>query len=553
MNYVDRPTFMEGQLLSAAELELTVTYAREALEDHERYAHTNGIVDGMALQTIPAGASPGTPVAIVVTPGFAVDEQGRQIEIVTQMGLPADNIRSLPTNPYPAFVWLTESSLMPVGASDPCQTVIERVRETVHVGVFPDAATAQGQAPGAIPLGDVAWDAAQQSFVPNTDTDAAHDTRRRAGVRASEVVAPEHRVVVHAEDKAPADFQVEGTIEVTAAQDGTTPAIDIADGGALEFSPAGAPAGAAPVAIGCILTGTTGNELVVDLGNTDPQSEFVIQKHGAGGLGTGTPVATIDATGTLGVSTVNSTTVNAASNVTVGSGNTTLSMQSVAPSGDVGLSAPGSLPIAFGAGLNDAAVFVAGANPVAAIDAHTITTKEKSVAIGTIDTSAGTAGVATTAGDPLVLGTASTASNDVVIAPGMAQFLRFTSAGELINMLAGAIDITPSWEQSGTASLVRLGPIAIAYGTTTLTQHPISAAAAAISFPKPFANPPAFFVSAFKNGTNTVTAVPTSVDVNGANYRILLFTAGSMSAGSNPQWSDAQVHVNVSWIAFGTM
>jgi len=31
MNYVDRPNFMEGQLLSAAELELTVTYAREAL------------------------------------------------------------------------------------------------------------------------------------------------------------------------------------------------------------------------------------------------------------------------------------------------------------------------------------------------------------------------------------------------------------------------------------------------------------------------------------------------------------------------------------------
>ena len=85
MNYVDRPAFAEGQVLSARELELVVEYARSALEQHDRYAHTSGVVDGMVLQTQPASGGPGTPVAIVVSPGLAVDQQYRQIEIVTQM------------------------------------------------------------------------------------------------------------------------------------------------------------------------------------------------------------------------------------------------------------------------------------------------------------------------------------------------------------------------------------------------------------------------------------------------------------------------------------
>ncbi len=549
MNYVDRPNFMEGQLLSAAELELTVTYARDALEDHDRFAHTLGIVDGMLLQTIPAGAGANTPVAIVVTPGFAVDGQYRQIEIATQMALPSDAIAGLPSNPYPAFVWITEDPLVPAAAADPCQTVIDRVRETVHAGVFPDAATAQTQAPGAVCLGNVAWDAAQHSFVPNTDTDPAHDTRQRAGVRASEIVAPEHRVIVHAEDSAATDFDVKGTARVTAAGDGTPPAIEIADGGVLEFFAAGSPT-ATPISMGCIATGSTNNELALDLGNTDPKSAFVVEKHGTGGLGSGTPVATIDATGTLTIATVDAGNLNAGSNLTVGSAGNALSIQSVPPSGAMGLSSQGSIPIAFGSTAGDAAVFLAGANPAATVDAHAFTANEKSVAVGTIDANSGTAGIATTAGDALVLGAA---NNDVIVAPAMTPFLRFTAGGELLNMPAGAIDVTPSWKNSGSAYVVRLGPIAFVYGTIGLTLHPASDTPPAITFPQPFATVPAFFVSAYKNGSNTAAAAPTSVDKNGAAYRILAFTAGSMGGGSSPQWSDAQIHVTVSWVAFGTM
>jgi hypothetical protein len=119
MNYVDRPVFAEGQLLSASELELVVDYARDALEAHDRYAHTWGVVDGMLLSAQPAGAGPGTPVGIVVTPGFAVDALGRQIEIVTQMTLAPDPISGLPSNTYPAFVWTTDDPLVSGGAGDP--------------------------------------------------------------------------------------------------------------------------------------------------------------------------------------------------------------------------------------------------------------------------------------------------------------------------------------------------------------------------------------------------------------------------------------------------
>jgi hypothetical protein len=47
MNYIDRPEFSEGQLLSAADLQLAVDYPREELEAHCRYAHTSGVIYGM--------------------------------------------------------------------------------------------------------------------------------------------------------------------------------------------------------------------------------------------------------------------------------------------------------------------------------------------------------------------------------------------------------------------------------------------------------------------------------------------------------------------------
>jgi hypothetical protein len=554
MNYVDRPTFAEGQLLSASELELVVDYARDALEAHDRYAHTSGVVEGLVLATQPAAAGAGTPVAIVVTPGFAVDGQGRQIEIVTQMTLPSDSIAGLPSNPYPAFVWTTDNPLVPTAAADPCRTVVERTRETVHVGVFADAATATAQAPSAVCLGNVAWDTVQQSFVPLNDSDPRDDPRRRAGVRASEIVAPEHRVIVHADDAGGVTMAVKGAVQAVAADDGTLPIVG-APGGAMQFSPAIPPGSLAPtpaatMSLSYLPMAATGNGLVLDLGNSDPNSQFVIEKHGSAGPGSGTPVASISAAGNGTISVANGafTSVAATANVVVGSGPAQLSIQAMPPTGAIGIGTAGTLSLAFGPNPGNAAVFLAGATPAATIDAHTVTVNEKSVALGTIDAASGLAGVATMATDRLVLGTK---SNDVDIAPALATLLRFTSANTVLNMAAGGCDVTPVTGAGASQSSFRLGPISVAYGTATVTLHPLADVPPVVTFPAAFSAVPAFFVSAYASGHFTVSASATNVSTTGATYKVVRLNPFSPSDGNAAAYSNTTTTVKVSWLALG--
>lgn len=556
MNFLDRPSFAEGQVLSASELELVVDYARSELEQHDHYGHTWGVLDGLRLQTQPAGAGPGTSVAIVVTPGFAIDQRYRQIEVTTQMTLPPDNIAGLSSGPYPAYVWSTDDSLVPNRTMDPCQTVVERVRETVHVGVFPDVATALAANPSAVCLGNVAWDFTRKSFVPSTDTDPSHDTRQRGGVRANELVAPEHRVVVHSEDAAATTFTVKGTVQAIGSDDKTLPIIQ-APGGAVNFSPAipvdsAAPPATKTMSLSYIPKATTGNALVLDLGNADPNSQFLIEKHGNAGPGTGTQIASISAkgNGTIEVANGDFTAVNASANVTVSGSTSSLSIEAVPPFSAIGISASDSLALAYGAAPTDVAVFVAGANPTATIDAHTITLNEKHVAVGTIDTAAGAAGIKTTMGDRLVLGTN---NNDVDIAPGMATLLRFTLDHKVLNMSQSACDVTPITDVSGASPLFRLGPIAIAFGTATLTLRPISDAPPTIMFPKAFTSAPAFFVSAYATGKFSISASPTSVSTTQATYKVVRLNPLSPSDGDAATYSDTSTKVSVSWVAFGEM
>lgn len=556
MNYVDRPVFAEGQLLSASELELVVDYAREGLEAHDRYAHTWGVVDGMLLSTQPAGAAPGTPVSIVVTPGFAVDRLGRQIEIVTQMTLAPDPISGLPSNPYPAFVWTTDDPLVPAAAGDPCRTIVERMRETVHVGVFADAATAASEAPGAVCLGNVAWDNAKQSFVPLAGTDPRDDVRRRAGVRAQEIVAPENRILVHSEDARAVMLAVQGTVQAVAADDGTPPSIQV-PGGTLQFSPAiaagsVAPAASSTMSLSYMPVSATGNALVLDLGNSDPHSQLVIEKHGSAGPGSGTPVASISAAGngTLAVTNGAFTSIAATAGVTVGPAPATLSIAAMPPAGAIGIGSAGTLPFAFGTQPGNAAVFLAGAAPAATIDAHTITANEKSVAFGTIDVAAGLAGVAAMATDRLVLGTK---SNDVDIAPALATLLRFTSANTVLNMAAGACDVTPVTVLGGNQFLVRVGPISIAFGMASLTLHPIADMPPAITFPQPFSTVPAFFVSAYAVNHFTVSASAVNVSATGATYKVVRLSPYGPADGNSASFSNASTPVKVSWVALGVI
>ena len=236
---------------------------------------------------------------------------------------------------------MSDESVAPPGVMDPCQIIVERMREMVHVGVFADATSAAAQAPAAVCLGNVSWDFEKQSFIiPEVaDTDPRDDVRQRAGARANEIVAPEGRIQAHAEDAGPTTFQVKGVVQAVAADDGTLPVIQ-APGGSLQFSPAIpsgsiAPAAANTMSLAYLSNMVTGNSLVLDLGNSDPHSQFTIEKHGTAGLGTGTPVAAITAAagGTIVIANGAFTEVNSSANLVVGSGANTLSIASGASVG----------------------------------------------------------------------------------------------------------------------------------------------------------------------------------------------------------------------------
>src|SRR5262245_51582958 len=90
-DFVKRATFYEGQIVGAADLNLGISYDRDALARHQRLAHSWGIVDGLELdgmsRTMPSGEA---YQEITVAPGFAVDGTGRAIVVTEQTRVPED-------------------------------------------------------------------------------------------------------------------------------------------------------------------------------------------------------------------------------------------------------------------------------------------------------------------------------------------------------------------------------------------------------------------------------------------------------------------------------
>jgi hypothetical protein len=107
-----RPEFHEGQVLAAADLAATVTYARAAAVRHARLSHDWGIADGLALTT-ENRTDPGTGaryVEVSVRAGLAVDGTGREIVVpapvvLSEADFEAVNGADRPTTePYPVFL-----------------------------------------------------------------------------------------------------------------------------------------------------------------------------------------------------------------------------------------------------------------------------------------------------------------------------------------------------------------------------------------------------------------------------------------------------------------
>src|SRR5687767_2316129 len=87
---IARPSFFEGQVLRAADLDLGQGYARGAMARHERYLHTPGIATGLELTV-----DKSTGVTVVkMAPGTAIDVTGRQIVVDREETLAAEDLDS---------------------------------------------------------------------------------------------------------------------------------------------------------------------------------------------------------------------------------------------------------------------------------------------------------------------------------------------------------------------------------------------------------------------------------------------------------------------------
>ncbi|MGA2395338.1 MAG: hypothetical protein ABSH03_18510 [Candidatus Lustribacter sp.] len=539
MNYVDRPEFSEGQLLSAADLQLAVDYPRDELETHCSVAHTSGVIDGLNLQVVGSA-----PASVFVTVGLAVDDQGRQLTLAAPLPIAPDPLSGQPAGSYPAYIWYTEAPLTSsVSPLNPCSTATsDRVRETPAVGVFTDDASARAESPDAVCLGYLGWDGTSLQTYSGT----AANVRQGGGVRAHEIVAPEHAVLVHAEDQAPTVFTVEGTLEAVASAGGTAPVIT-APGGSLVFAQAAAAPATSTVSLFYQQPAgsTTGNGLAIDLGNNDPASDVVVQSAA------GTQLAKIDGTGTITANTGAYGTLNASTSVIVSTGPSTITLGSTPPQNIAGVIASDTLALAFGTAAKDEVMFIAGATPVATIDANALTMTAKNVKVGVLD-SGGHAGLGLTNSDPLEI---RTATGDLLLNPGTQTVppFRLTAGGRLFNQTgASPADVTPLTAGDSKSSTLRLGPLAIAFGTVNAALDPLSQSPATIDFPLTFTAPPAFFAAPCGQSLTTIAAVATKVTTTSADYRITQLAPIPPTDGAAATWTNAALDVTVSWIALGT-
>lgn len=97
----ERPSFYEGEYLSASDLQQLVVYLRDQNSRHLVGAHTWGIVSGLQLleQTAPSG---GTDVYVL--PGYAVDGFGRAITVINPLQLDVSWFTGQPTGPVEVWI-----------------------------------------------------------------------------------------------------------------------------------------------------------------------------------------------------------------------------------------------------------------------------------------------------------------------------------------------------------------------------------------------------------------------------------------------------------------
>ncbi len=205
----ERPVFFEGQILAAADLTSAVDYGRAQVARHERYLHSWGIGEGLALTTTPkTDISGNNYVEVTLDQGVAIDGTGREIVVPGPVPLSTTdfsiaNPSGLANTDYPILLHGIDSTAPAAplatgacgSASQPTRTqegfaftyagpgadigLDQQNVPTESAGPSPDPAH-----PWEILVGYVQWDPSISKF-----TGASITGRRYAGVMADTVAA----------------------------------------------------------------------------------------------------------------------------------------------------------------------------------------------------------------------------------------------------------------------------------------------------------------------------------------------------------------------------
>lgn len=248
-----RPTYSEGQILGAADLNAQVSYQRLGAVLHERTEHLWGVAQGLTLTTANnSDAGNNKFVDVSLSPGRAVDRLGRSIVVTTPLPLdPAVFVQQV-ANPgktdfFPVFIQAIE--VPQTGSPQPGACAVSlstRIEESVQISfgrqgseiaiLDQDAATVD-QGFGTPGLGDkvlVGW----VQFLPDpvnkfsaVAAKANGVSIRYAGVVASDVVAGGGELMLHTRPSASrfalsiAETADGGCVLAFGKQDGTSPLV----------------------------------------------------------------------------------------------------------------------------------------------------------------------------------------------------------------------------------------------------------------------------------------------------------------------------------------
>jgi hypothetical protein len=174
-NLIDRPTYYEGQILGAADLQGAVDHASGQTARHERYLHLWGIAAGLTLTKQPQTTAQNEAyVEVTLGAGVAIDGTGREVlvpedvplseAVFEQTGVDAGTMGK-PGDPpwFPVFlVGRDEASLVPAAGATACgpgQTTRTVENFVIEFGRPGDAAKLDQQRASVFSVGpgDGAW------------------------------------------------------------------------------------------------------------------------------------------------------------------------------------------------------------------------------------------------------------------------------------------------------------------------------------------------------------------------------------------------------------